>query len=153
MIWHWRNNWRTSSTEQNTAVKLCFSWPSWFVRLSFNALGGLLVFISSFHIFVYFHKPSIWLGSRVTTSPLRLRTAHGFECCWTSIDASCINEVSIERADTSAKVLLRIWLITKQDKSHTFPGFQSINYHSFSVLNYSNAIIIGSSLSNLLSTS
>lgn len=65
----------------------------------------------------------IWLGSRVTTSCLRLLTAHDFECCCTSFDVYGINEVSTVMAGTSSQMLFNILLISQWDKSHTFQGF------------------------------
>ena len=90
------------------------------MRVSFHIIGRFLGFLSLFHHFIFIQEPSIWLGSRVTTSPLGLLAAHAFECCCTNVDGSCINEASAVRAGSSVKVLFSIWLIVKQGKSHTF---------------------------------
>lgn len=76
-------------------VKLHSSWPSRFYEGVISHNGKTLGFfqlISSYFFFI--QEPSIWLGSRVTTSPFGLLTARGFECCCTNVDASCINEGS-----------------------------------------------------------
>lgn len=90
------------------------------MRVSFHVMGRLLGFVSLFHHFIFIQETTIWHGSRVTTSPLRLLTADGFECCCTNVDASCINEISAVRAGSSVKVLCSIWFIIKQGKSRTF---------------------------------
>lgn len=86
----------------------------------FHVMGRILGFLSLFHNFTFIKEPSVWPGSRITTSPLGLLIAHGFECCCANVDASYINEVSAVRAGSSVKVLFGIWLIVKQGKRHTF---------------------------------